>query len=72
MELGEPSVSAAGSWSVQSVVPKGLFGMAALPEAVEWSRMSSEGSGKVPVCGRMSEEGDGVRDGCEGSELDPG
>lgn len=34
--------------------------------------MSTEGSGKVPVCRRMSEEGDGVRDGLEGSEMDIG
>lgn len=55
---------------MHSVVPKWLFGLAALPEAVEETRMSSEGSGKVPVCGRMSSEGDGVRDGREGSEMD--
>lgn len=63
MESGEPSVSAGGSWSVHSVVPKWQFGMAALPEVFERSRTSSEGSGKVPVSGRRPEEGDGLRDG---------
>lgn len=55
---------------MHSAVPKWLFGMAALPEAVEGTRMSSEGSGKVPVCRGLSQEGDGFRDGWEGSEMD--